>query len=147
LRRGLAILRAGGTAEETLSACKSLDRYPALRPAYQCDEPGVRTLQGLLKDPAWSLDAGEFLRQVEQPTLAIFGRRDAVVDWRESMEVYRSAFRQSGNRHLSGKVLDDADHEMLPGPEKRLPNSIFVRGYLETMISWLEARAFAARRP
>jgi alpha-beta hydrolase superfamily lysophospholipase len=144
LRRGLAILRAGGTADEAVSACKSLEQYPALRPTYPCDEASVRTLQALLKDPAWSVEAGEFLRQMHQPTLAIFGKHDAVVDWRESIDVYRSAFEQSGNRDLTVKVFDEADHEMLASSKQHSPDSIFVRGYIETMIRWLEARAFTA---
>ena len=147
LRRGLAILRAGGTADEAVAACKSLEKYPALRPMYRCDEAGAQTLQAVLKDPEWSVEAGEFLRQVNQPTLAIFGKRDAVVDWRESIDVYRSAFEQSGNRNLTVKAFDEADHEMLPSSNQRLPDSIFVPGYVETMISWLEARAFTASRP
>lgn len=53
----------------------------------------------------------------DRPTLAIFGKRDTVVDWRESIEVYRSAFRKSGNRDLTIEVFDDADHEMLPSPD------------------------------
>ena len=114
---------------------------------YRCDEADVRTLQALLKDPAWSVEAGEFVRQLNQPTLAIFGKRDAVVDWRESIDVYRSAFEQSGNRDLTVKAFDEADHEMLPSSNQRSPDSIFVRGYIETMISWLEARAFTASRP
>lgn len=146
LRRGLAILRAGGTADEAVSECKSLEKYAVLRPMYRCDEAGVRPLQALLKNPEWSFEAGEFLRQVQQPTLAIFGKRDAVVDWRESIDVYRSAFEQSGNRDLTVKVFDDADHEMLPSAKQRSSDSIFVRGYIETMIRWLEARAFTAGR-
>ncbi|HEY7639532.1 MAG TPA: alpha/beta hydrolase [Steroidobacteraceae bacterium] len=146
LRRGIAILRAGGTAEEALAADKGLEKYPALRPTYQLDLAGARNLQALLRDPAWSLEAGAFLRYVNQPTLAIFGKRDAVVDWRESIAIYRSAFEQSGNRDLTIKVFDDADHEMLPSADGRSANSIFVYGYLQTMISWLDARAFTGRQ-
>ena len=146
MRRVVAILRANGTAEEAMAAGNGLEKYPALRADYRVDETGIHTLQALLKDPVWSLEADQFLRHVDQPTLAIFGKRDALVDWRESIGVYQSAFRDSGNRDLTVKVFDDADHEMQPSPEKRSDSTKFVRGYLTTVISWLEARGFTEVR-
>jgi len=53
------------------------------------------------------------------------------------------AFKRSGRGVLTIKVFDDADHEMLPSPEKRSRDSIFVKGYIETMSGWLEANGFS----
>jgi len=143
LRRTLAVLRAGGTAEEALALFGSLQKYPALRETYQMDAAGAKQLQSFLAAPEWSLSAEEFLQQLKQPTLAIFGKRDSVVDWRESVDVYRRAFKQAGNRDLTIRVFEDADHEMLPSKPPTRASSMFVRGYVETMIGWLDARGFA----
>ena len=110
---------------------------------YQLGEAGAKTLQSLLAAPEWSLSADEFLRQVEQPMLVIFGKRDTVVDWRESIGVYRAAFMKSGNRDLTIKTFADADHEMRPGATRQSKDSTFVSGYTETMIRWLKARDLA----
>ncbi len=144
LRRTLAVLRAGGTVEEALAISESLRKYSALRPTYQMDETGAKQLQALLAAPEWSLSAAEFLEQVTQPTLAIFGKRDAVVDWRESVDVYRRSFKRSGNRDLTIKLFADADHEMFPSESPPRRTSVFARGYVDTMVAWLRARGFTA---
>lgn len=138
LRRVLAVSRAGGTVEEALAATDGLQKYPALRSTYQMDEAGAKQLQSFLAAPEWSYTAEEFLRQIEQPTLAIWGKRDAVVDWRESVDIYRRAFQESGNRDLTIELFEDADHEMSASEPPT-----FVPGYLETMIRWLRVRGFA----
>ena len=138
LRRVLAVSRAGGTVEEIRATAASLQKYPALRSTYEMDEAGVKQLQSFLAAPEWSFTAEEFLRQLEQPTLAIWGKRDAVVDWRESVDIYRRAFKESGNRDLTIKLFEDADHEMIASKVQTL-----VPGYIETMIRWLRLRGFA----
>jgi len=143
LRRTLAVARAGGTVEEALAAGESLQKYSALRPTYQMDEAGAKQLQSLLAAPEWSLTAEEFLQHIEQPTLAIFGKRDAVVDWQESIEVYERAFKRSGNRDLTIRIFEDADHDMHPSETQPRTGSTFVPGYVETMVQWLKARGFA----
>jgi pimeloyl-ACP methyl ester carboxylesterase len=143
LRRALAVMRAGGTAEEALTVSESLQKYSILREKYQMDSAGAKQLQSFLAAPEWSLTAEEFLRQVKQPTLAIFGKRDSLVDWEESVDVYRRAFKQSGNRNLTIRIFEDADHEMLPSKASLRRNSMYVHGYVETMVAWLNARGFA----
>lgn len=49
LRRSLAILRAGGRAEDAVAECEVLARYPALRPMYRCDLAGRATDAGALE--------------------------------------------------------------------------------------------------
>lgn len=142
LRRSLAVLRAGGTGEEAVAVSEGLQKYPVLRESYQMDLAGANQLKSFLAAPEWSLSAEEFLQQVRQPTLAIFGERDSVVDWRESVDAYRRAFKQSGNRDLTIRVFEDADHEMLPSKPRPRRNSMFVHGYVETMLAWLNARGF-----
>lgn len=140
LRRSLAVLRAGGTAEDSLAVAKDLQKYPALRPTFRLDEAGAGELQSLLARPEWSYTAEEFLQQVNLPTLAIFGKRDTIVDGSESADVYRRAFERAGNRDLTIEFFDDADHYMFQ-PEQQ-GQKRFARGYIHTMIEWLEDRRF-----
>lgn len=144
LRHGLAIARAGGSAQELLVNAASLQKYPVLRQAYGLDTEHVEELLMLLKSPEWSITAEVFLEQLRQPTLAIFGERDAVVDWRESVDVYRASFARSGNRDLTIKTFPKADHEMLSAAQGSGP-STYVAGYIDTMIKWLAARNFSSR--
>ena len=146
LRKSLAVLRAGGTAQESAAVVAPLRKYPALQKAYGLDLATVESLRVLLaQQPAWSIEAAVFLEQLDQPTLAIFGERDAMVDWRESIAVYRSSFARSGNRDLTIKTFPDADHEMVPTAARRRAGEMFVEGYLETMIEWLAARNFTGK--
>lgn len=145
LRKSLAVLRAGGTVQESAAVVAPLRKYPALQKAYGLDVATVESLRELLAHPEWSIEAGVFLEQLSQPTLAIFGERDAVVDWRDSITVYRSSFARSGNRDLTIKTFPDADHEMVPPAARRSAGEMFVAGYLETMIEWLAARHFTGQ--
>jgi hypothetical protein len=106
------------------------------------DLTGARELQSLLAQPEWSYTAEEFLEQTSQPTLAIFGKRDAIVDGSESVDVYRRAFAKSGNRNLTIKLFEDADHFMFQ-PEQQ-GQTRFVSGYIDAMVQWLEQRKFTA---
>lgn len=141
LLRSLAVLRAGGTAEDSFAVAKDLQKYPALRPTFKLDMAGARELQSLLAQPEWSYTAEEFLQQTSQPTLAIFGKRDTIVDGSESVEIYRRAFERSGNRDLTIELFDDADHFMFQPQQQG--QRMFARGYIDTMIHWLEERKFA----
>ena len=145
LRRSLAVLRAGGTAEESAAVTAPLRKYPALQKAYGLDAATAESIRVLLEQPEWSIDASVFLEQLHRPTLAIFGERDAVVDWRESMTVYRNSFARSGHRDLTIKTFPEADHEMVPPASARRVGSTVVEGYLETMIEWLAARNFTGK--
>lgn len=145
LRKSLAVLRAGGTAQESAAVVAPLRKYSALQKAYGLDVATVESLRVLLAQPEWSIEASVFLEQLGQPTLALFGERDAVVDWHESIAVYRSSFARSGNRDLTIKTFPDADHEMVPTAARRGAGEMFVEGYLETMIEWLAARKFTGK--
>lgn len=149
LRRGLTVLRAGATAQETLDVVAPLRRYPVLRKAYQLDLAGIESMRTFLAQPQWSMSAEVFLEQLDQPTLALFGERDAVVDWRESIEVYRSSFARSGNRDLTIRTFKDADHEMvsLAKPQHADAGFAYADGYIATMIDWLDARHFTNLPP
>lgn len=112
--------------------------------AYGLDTEHVEELLTLLKSPEWSITAEVFLEQLPQPTLAIFGERNAVVDWRDSIDVYRTSFARSGNRDLTITTFPKADHEMLSATQGSAP-STYVTGYIDTMTKWLAARNFSSQ--
>jgi alpha-beta hydrolase superfamily lysophospholipase len=144
LRRSLAIARAGGTVEELRASVAPLAKYPALMKAFQLDDASSGELRQLLAAPEWWLSADVFLEQLRQPTLAIFGERDAVVDWRESIDSYRRAFARSGNKKLTLRTFPTADHEMLL-PRKADDPLTFVPGFLAAMEQWLKAGKFVGQ--
>jgi pimeloyl-ACP methyl ester carboxylesterase len=131
MRRALAIMRAGGPIESYVKAVEPLQRYPVLR------EFGIT--EGTPEDYRFWQNVVDFqyrpdtaLRELRQPVLAIFGDRDDVVNWRESIHVYREAFRSGGNGDVTIKVFRDADHELM-----HVGSTQPVGGYLETMKKWL----------
>jgi uncharacterized protein len=136
LRRALAIMRAGGPIESYVAAVEPLQRYPVLREfgITEGTPENYRFWQNVV-DFQYRPDTA--LRELRQPVLAIFGDRDDVVDWRESIQVYREAFKSGGNGDVTIKVFKDADHELLRVDSKTQP----VAGYLETMKQWLSKHA------
>jgi uncharacterized protein len=143
LRRASAIALGGGSPQELNAALEPLQTYSVLHQAGMPDLTNATYLRTFQTDPEWSLSADVFLRQLHVPTLAIFGERDTQVDWRESIGLYREAFAQGNNRDLTIKTFKDADHDMLPLPTpKRVRDSVFVDGYIDAMIQWLEAHNF-----
>ncbi|MEZ0472987.1 alpha/beta hydrolase family protein [Luteimonas salinilitoris] len=145
LRRGVAVARATGSARAYASFIEPLRKYPSIWKTYGPD-PSEAGQAAILSAPEWSINADEFLTQLRQPTLAVFGQRDRFVDWRESVDVYRDSFERSGNRDLTIKVFKDADHDMLaPAADPSSPQAVHVDGYMEAMVEWLKARNFAGR--
>jgi pimeloyl-ACP methyl ester carboxylesterase len=144
LERALAIMRAGGSHKEFVAAVEPLQQYPVLR------ELGI-TEGTAERYRAWQ-SATEFvyrpdtaLRELKQPTLAIFGDHDVLVDWRESSAIYRESFNRENNRDLTIKVFRGADHRLYSVDRKNSEprRSPFVDGYFDTMIDWLRVRKFA----
>ena len=57
-----------------------------------------------------SFEPTDYLRKIKVPTLAIFGDKDLSVPVKESVMIYKSEFRKSGNNDLRVIVFEDADH-------------------------------------
>ena len=142
LRRALAIMRAGGPIESYRAAVEPLRRYPVLREfgITEATPENYRFWQDLV-DFQYRPDTA--LRELHQPVLAIFGDRDDAVDWRESIQVYREAFKRGGNRDVTIRVFKGADHELMRSGSKTQP----VDGYLEAMKKWLTRHSAASASP
>lgn len=142
LRRAYLIANAGGSHAEFLAAIAPLEKYPVFGTELRITEtPEMKTspaaaanyrLNQQARD--YVLRADTYLRELRQPTLAIFGGRDIQVDWRTSERQYREAFALGGNRALTIKVFPEAGHNLFG------TGSTFVKGYVDLMVDWLKQR-------
>ncbi len=128
LRRAFAIMRAGGSVERYEAAVAPLQEYAALRNlGITTGTPQNYTAWQNNLDYHYRPDTA--LRELHQPVLALFGDRDVLIDWRDSMQVYRDAFKAGGNQDLTLKLFKGADHNLTDQ-----------RGYLRTMQEWTKKR-------
>ncbi|WP_052631284.1 alpha/beta hydrolase family protein [Pseudoxanthomonas suwonensis] len=142
LRRALAIAGAGGSREEFLAATAPLERYPLFARMGIGDTAETDWL-----GPDHLLRADTYLAQLRQPTLAIFGDRDVMVDWRASVDAYRDAFARGGNPALTIRVFEGADHGLFPAIDRprdreERGRTAYVDGYPELMAGWLQEHGF-----
>jgi uncharacterized protein len=132
LRRALAIMRAGGSHETYVAAVEPLQKYAALR------DLGI-TVGTPDSYHAWqnSIDyqyrPDTALRELQQPVLAVFGDRDVLVDWRDSVPILRESLHAAGNRDLTIKIFRNANHNLMTAD----PDPHFVQGYLPLLRDWL----------
>lgn len=78
------------------------------------------------------------LKNFYMPVLAIYGTKDAVVDWRLGSKAYEEIPRIAGNPDVTVKLFEGADHGIAqPDSEGYIE---FAPGYLTTMGEWLTAR-------
>ena len=69
------------------------------------------------------------------PVLELFGDQDVLVNFRDSMQVYRGAFSAGGNRDLTTKLFRGANHGLTVGKDEGMDER-----YLRTMRAWLTKR-------
>jgi pimeloyl-ACP methyl ester carboxylesterase len=139
LRRAYLIAAAGGSHAEFLAAIEPLEKYPVFGTELRITEtPEMKTAPEAAanyrtnqQSRDYVLRADAYLRELRQPTLAIWGGRDVQVDWRTSERVYREAFAAGGNSALTMKVFPEAGHNLYG------TDSTFVKGYVELMVEWL----------
>jgi hypothetical protein len=81
----------------------------------------------------------EILKKINCPVLAIFGEKDANVDWRKTMALYKKTI---GDARLTIKCLPDCNHNMIKcktgGIHEKMSKWDYGDGYLETIRSWLK---------
>jgi len=70
---------------------------------------------------------------LHQPTLILFGEGDLLIDWRDSIRIYRDSFKAAANPDLTIKIFHSTDHNLMAAGS----NSQAVAGYLKTMSEWL----------
>jgi hypothetical protein len=88
----------------------------------------------------------ETLEKIHCPVLAIFGEKDANVDWRKTMALYRETIGSKKNARLTMKSLPDCNHSMIKcktgGIHETINKWEYGDGYLETIKAWLQGNRF-----
>ena len=90
-------MRAGGSVEDYAAAIEPLQKYAALRDlGFLVGTPdSYRAWQNSM-DYQYRPDTA--LRELQQPVLALFGDRDVLVDWRDSVPILRDVWWKPGSR-------------------------------------------------
>jgi uncharacterized protein len=155
-----ALVESLGRALEAMAAQVPYEDYvPLIRPVAQ--HPIMEKLMDLGSDifptarrydeirgsGALDVSADVFLPAVDVPVLAIWGRLDSQVDWRDSESAYRQAFETRSNGGLTVRVFDGASHALCNAQigsldESRASGCTLVDGYVDTMLDWLRERGF-----
>jgi len=86
----------------------------------------------------------ETLKKINCPVLAIFGEKDANVDWRKTMVLYRETIGNNKNVSLAIKTLPDCNHSIIKcktgGIHEKMNNWEYGDKYLEIIRTWLRGR-------
>jgi pimeloyl-ACP methyl ester carboxylesterase len=104
----------------------------------------------------WHYDARDSLKDINCPTLVLFGEYDLNVNITESIEVYQEQFTASGNQDLDIRVFPKAQHallkskyfdEIVPGilfitKFEVLGEDAFVDHYLDFVVNWVAEKVF-----
>lgn len=148
LNRAGALAAAGGSYEDYSRAVEPLRKYPLLR-ELTVTEGTPELYRAGQQSGSQLLSIDRFLPALRGPVLAVFGDRDTLVDWRESVQVYPRILRAAGNDDVTIKLFKGADHNMhraRTGSIEEMKNrssNEYVAGYLQTIVSWLRARGFS----
>jgi alpha-beta hydrolase superfamily lysophospholipase len=89
------------------------------------------------------------LKKIDCPVLAIFGEKDANVDWRKTMALYKETIGRNKNARLTMKTLPDCNHSMIKcktgGIHESMNKWEFGDGYLETIRTWVIGNGLGRR--
>lgn len=91
-------------------------------------------------------DFSSVLNTVHCPTLAIFGEKDYIVDWKKTKNLYESTLRKNLNTKLVVKTFKDANHAIFKcktgAYNENLEKWEWADNYFETMRVWLKENGF-----
>lgn len=152
-----SVLPAAATAEDSASATQYVRELVAVayrgRPRMLLD-----SLAALLKERAWFFPPPapdnqywtfsrvfakykplDWWARVRVPVLLIYGAEDQRVPAAESASRIRMVLRESGNKHLTIRILPGADHtfRLRPGPSGW---PVTAPDYIPSLLSWLAQR-------
>lgn len=89
----------------------------------------------------------EILKDINCPVLAIFGEKDANVDWRKTKALYEGTIGQNRNSNLTVKMLPKCNHSIIQcetgGLNENIETWRHCDDYFETLNSWLTSKGFA----
>jgi pimeloyl-ACP methyl ester carboxylesterase len=145
-RKRMDLIRGKGPFEEldrAHAAVEKLPWFPYVGRCYRRLFYSARLLVQFDPGPAWE--------KVRCPVLAIYGDRDRSAPVAESIRIIRRGLAKGGNRDVTVKVFDGADHsirtsetggrnEGRSGKRPQRASRGFALGYLDTMTGWLFER-------
>jgi uncharacterized protein len=146
LADALGMMRDQAGYRDYRAAVQPLSQYPLFPPLSELAGDvyaSERRYDELRESAALHVTIDVFLAALEIPVLAMWGDRDADVDWRRGVRVYEEAFERAANDSALIRLFDGADHLIcaeVEGEECRL-----AEGFLETVIAWLRAHGLAAQ--
>lgn len=86
----------------------------------------------------------DILKKINCPVLAIFGEKDANVDWRKTMALYKETIGSNKNGSLTIKSMPDCNHSIIKcktgGIHEKINKWEYGDKYLETIRTWLSGR-------
>ncbi len=162
-KRGNDIFRKGGSPEEYLKATHDLQRD-----SFCISFLGYRTFnreEYLQNQKMFINEHHEFdeetglmiyvphfretLNKIKCPVLAIFGEKDANVDWRKTMALYMETIGNNVNAKLTFKTFPDGNHNIQKcknGGLRELNDPAnkheMCDGYFKTILTWLAENGF-----
>jgi hypothetical protein len=147
-RRRMELIRGKGPFEELERSHAAVEKRPWFEYVGRCDRGlfyGARRLVEYDPGPAWE--------KVRCPVLALYADKDTSLPAEHSLPILRRGLAKAGNRDVTIRVFEGADHGMRPtrtgGPKEarerarsRRPGEApaFVPGYLDAMTDWLAER-------
>lgn len=142
----------GTNRDEALAVYARMQSEPDLAPLKQQTSPKLSDVLPKIDElaepayrwykPLYTFDPVKYLSKLQQPTLALYGENDPLVNVHESEEILRGLKQQRPAWDLTIKVYPDAGH----GLEKREANGPMhnpaappADGFPDDMITWLRA--------
>lgn len=84
----------------------------------------------------------DILNTIQCPVLAIFGDKDANIDWQKTSTLYKETIGNNKNAHLTIKIIKDCNHSMIKcktgGINEKMDKWEPCDSYFETMTAWLQ---------
>lgn len=148
LREGSRCMDVGAPYQRFLQARRHYHQDPLARLLSEQDylREVSKRKQGLRTPPS---KFRMVLARIGCPVLAMFGEKDLNVDWRDSVELYRDAFRNRGD--VTVKTYKDMNHCLCRCETGSLRETLDKKLFdmdatcIEDMVSWMTARTYAGR--
>jgi len=144
-RRRMALIRGPGTFEDLERLHPAVESRPWFPYAGRCDRALFYSARRLVE-----FDPGPSWEKVQCPVLVIYGDHDTSLPAEKSLPIIRRGLERAGNRDVTYKVFERADHGMqvtdTGGKKGRARGHTkaeapdFTPGYLETMSEWIGER-------
>ena len=157
-RRGTEVFRKGRTWAAYQRATENLRRDPFYREFFgeEGTEEGYRAKQSrfIAEGHPFDEQSGlmiyvpglrDTLRAVRCPVLAVFGEKDAHVDWRSTIALYKDTIPR-----LTIKTFPGCNHNLRQSQTGGFretmtnPSQPVCDGYLDAIVEWIRARGLAA---